>query len=197
MVGVLVGLTFGGLMSQIPSPHDYNVFWVGNLCAPWLVIAFCAGRGQRSAPRAAIAGLLAESACVVGFYASFLFHGPTALGLPRGTPLQDYIVPTVTSWLTFISFWLVMATASGAVYGLLGHWWKRSAPLITALAVGLPFVAEPGLWTLRDHQFKGPWGLWATEMGFGLVLTAILHRCSRRLGRVGTGRELGYSSRVV
>ena len=174
MVGVLAGLTFGGLMSQIPSPHDSNVFWVGNLCAPWLVIAFCAGQGQRSAPRAAFAGLLAESACVVGFYASFLLHGPTALGLPRGTPLLDYIVPTVTSWLTFTSFWLVVAAASGTVYGLLGHWWKRSAPLVSALAVGLPFVAEPGLWTLRDHQFRGPLSLWVTEAALGLVVTAIL-----------------------
>ncbi len=180
-LGVLVGLTFGRLMSLIPSPHEYNVFWVGNLCAPWLLIAFCTGLSQRSAPRAAIAGLLAESACVVGFYSSFLFHGPTALGLPRDTPLSQYLLPAVTGWLHFISFWLVIAVGSGTVYGLLGLLWRRSAHLITGLAIGLPFVAEPGLWTLRDHQLKGPLGLWAIEVSFGLALAGMVMTKSFRV----------------
>lgn len=190
MVGVLTGLTFGRVMSLIPSPHSSNIFWIGNLCAPWLLIAFVAGASQGTAPRAALGGLLAESSCVFGFYASFLFHGPTALGLPRNTSLQDYVIPALTHWLNFIAFWLVVAAASGTVYGLLGHWWRRSAPLMTGLAAGLPFIAEPGLWTLRDHQFRGPWSTWAIEVVFGLLFTArlILRGVKLRAGASGIDR---------
>ena len=194
MVGVLTGLTFGRVMSLIPSPHSSSIFWIGNLCAPWLVIAFAAGASQRTAPRAALGGLLAESSCVFGFYASFLFHGPTALGLPPNTSLQDFVIPALTHWLRFIAFWLVVATASGTVYGLLGHGWRRSAPVVTGLAVGLPFIAEPGLWTLRDHQFKGPWSIWALEVVFGLLLTAILILRSVKL-KAGAPAAKGETTR--
>jgi hypothetical protein len=46
------------------------------------------------------------------------------------------------AWWHFISFWLAMATASGLLYGLLSHWWKRWAPLSVAGALGIPFLRE-------------------------------------------------------
>jgi hypothetical protein len=152
------------------------MFWIGNLCAPWLVIAFFAGRSQRSRGRALLAGTMAEVACVMGFYAHFLFLGPTALGLPPDTPLLQFVGPDVRHWLHFIAFWVLMAISSGAIYGLLGQWWKRSKPAAVALAVGLPFFAEPGLWTLRRREIPGPVAIWLAEAAVGLAVTTLLMR---------------------
>ena len=173
---VVIGLVFGTGMSLIPSPRSPHVFWIGNLCAPWLVVTFFAGRSRRTPGGALVAGLLAEVACVIGFYAPFLFLGPASMGLPRNTPLLQYVVPDLRAWLHFIAFWIVIAVASGAIYGLLGQWWKRSAPAAAALAVGVPFLAEPGLWTLKDREFRGPVTLWLLEAGVGLALTTLLIR---------------------
>jgi hypothetical protein len=43
---VLLGGLYGYATSSIPSPRDVSVFWVGNFCAPWLVLAFAVGRTQ-------------------------------------------------------------------------------------------------------------------------------------------------------
>jgi hypothetical protein len=176
VAGALTGLAFGRGMSIIPSPDAVGVFWVGNLCAPWLVIAFLAGRHQQTWVRAAVAGMIAETGCVVGFYAHFLFLGPLAHGLPRDTPFLDYAPAALTSWLHFIAFWLLMALISGTLYGVLGQWWRRSAPIAGALALGLPFVAEPGLWTIREGNLHTPWAVWGAEILLGLSITFLLIR---------------------
>jgi hypothetical protein len=177
VVGTLAGLAFGRGMSIIPSPHAVGIFWVGNLCAPWLVIAFLAGRYQQTWIRAAVAGMIAETGCVVGFYAHSLFRGgPLAIGLPRDTPFLDYAPAALTWWLHSIAFWLLMAVGSGLLYGVLGQWWRRSAPIAGALAVGLPFVAEPGLWTIRQGNLHTPWALWGAEVLLGLSITFLLIR---------------------
>jgi hypothetical protein len=173
-LGVILGLAFGKAMSLIPSPHSGHVFWLGNLCAPWLVIAFLAGESQRDPLRAATAGLLAEIACVVGFYAQFLFHGRSSLGLSDSTPFFHYALIDLRQWFVFVAFWLVIAVTSGVLYGLLGFWWRRSAPPVAALAVGLPFIAEPGLWALRDHELRGPSYIWVAEVALGVGLIIFL-----------------------
>ena len=178
LVGAGVGLAFGRGMSILPSPVTADVFWIGNLCAPWLVIAFLAGRHQRTWARSAAAGLIAETACVVGFYGHFLFLGPSALGLPHDPPFLNYVSAALTGWLHFTAFWLLMAVAAGTAYGLLGQWWHRSAPIAGALAVGLPFVVEPGLWTVRMRHLHTPWALWAAEILLGLIVTFLLIRRS-------------------
>jgi hypothetical protein len=173
-LGVISGLAFGKAMSLIPSPHSVHLFWLGNLCAPWLVIAFLAGRSQLNPLRAATAGLLAETACVVGFYAQFLFPGRRSLGLSDSTPFFHYALIDLLQWLGFVAPWLLIAAATGLLYGLLGFWWRRSAPPVAALAIGLPFIAEPGLWALRDHEFRGPAILWVAEVALGVGLTILL-----------------------
>jgi hypothetical protein len=105
------------------------------------------------------------------------------LGLAPNTPLPAYAIQDALRWLHFISFWLVMATASGTLYGLLGHWWKRSAPPAVAAAVGLPFVAEPGLWTLKVREFRGPLSVWTVEVIVGLAISVSLTLRSTSLRR--------------
>jgi hypothetical protein len=174
VLGVGLGLGFGRAMSLLPSPSAAGVFWVGNLCAPWLALAFLTGRAQPSWSRAVMAGVLTEVACVTGFYAHFLFLGPSAQGLPEGTALAQYAAPALWGWLRFTAPWLAAATGAGAVYAALGQWWRRSRAAAGGVAVGLPFVAEPGMWTLRLQHV--PWPVWTVEVLFGLAVTLVLLR---------------------
>lgn len=165
-----VGFLFGFGTSSIPSPHDVSVFWIGNLCAPWLVLSFFAGRMQRSLGWAVLAGVLVDVACVVGFYIRFLTLDPLKLGLPPATPLTTVATTSLRHWLFFIALWLAAGAVGGAVYGALGSSWRRSKPLAAGLAVALPFVAEPGLWPLRNGYYQGPWFIWAVEVAVGLAV---------------------------
>ncbi|MDQ1680552.1 MAG: hypothetical protein QOI42_1411 [Frankiaceae bacterium] len=164
-------------MSVIPSPAAGRLFWIGNLCAPWLALAFVVGCSQSTRGRAAVAGIVTEVCCVFGFYAHFLFLGPTAVGLPEGTALSGYVGPVVVGWLHFTSYWLVAAVVAGLAYGLLGNWWKRSSATAVALAVGLPFLAEPVLWNVRVGGLREqPWLVWGLEATAGLLIVAVLLR---------------------
>lgn len=117
---VVVGVVFGRVMSQIPSPTDVHVFWVGNLCAPWLVLAFLAGRVQSRWAWAVLAGVVTDVGCVTGFYSEFLFLPVTAYGSAPGTPLRFVVVTDIERWLIFIAPWVAAAVVGGLVYGLLG-----------------------------------------------------------------------------
>jgi hypothetical protein len=173
-LGAGVGFGFGFGMSLLPAPHEAGLFWIGNLCAPWLALAFVSGALQRRWPVALIAGVLVEIACVAGFYFDFLFHGPSALGLPDGTPLSEYLMPTIAHWLHFVTEWLIIGTGAGVVWGLLGHWWRKSAARAAAIAAVLPFLAEPTLWTIRGDQV--PITLWTVEMLLGGIALALMFR---------------------
>src|ERR1035437_5306246 len=59
---------FGYLMARLPAPDVPSAFWIGNLSAPCAVLAFLAGWSQRRPAPAMLAAVLAEVACVVGFY---------------------------------------------------------------------------------------------------------------------------------
>jgi hypothetical protein len=184
MVAV-AGAAFGFGMSSIPSPHQVSVFWVGNFCAPWLVLSFLAGRTQRSWAWAAIAGVLADVACVVGFYSRFLTFDAMRLGLPLSSSLADRVSVGFTHWFNFIAPWLLAVLLGGGLYGVLGSWWRRSRSTAAGVALALPFLAEPGLWPLRNGYYQGPWFLWAVELAVGIVVAGVMVR--RRAGAsVGT-----------
>jgi len=176
-IWIVVGGLFGFGMSSIPSPHSMSVFWVGNFCAPWLVLSFLAGRTQASPNGAILAGVLTDIACVVGFYARFLRFDPMVLGLPAATPFFTIATTLLRSWLAFIAPWIAAALAGGAAYGLLGNWWGKRKSIAAGLAVALPFLAEPMLWPLKNGYYKGPWFIWAAEVVVGLSIAfGVLHR---------------------
>jgi uncharacterized protein DUF6518 len=166
---VVAGGAYGWATSRIPSPHDPSAFWIGNLCAPWLVLSFLAGRAQTSRWIAVLAGALTDVACVAGFYLTFLTLGPVTIA-------------SFGDWLRFSEQWLVAAVLGGAVYGALGNHWRRSHVLVAGLAVALPFAAEPVLWPLYDGRYRGPWFVWAGEAAAGLALGALVLGAARRQG---------------
>jgi hypothetical protein len=160
------------------------VFWVGNFCAPWLVLAFAAGHLQRGWAAAAAAGVMTELACVAGFYERFLVLPRESFGLPRTAPSATYVRTSLVHWLHFIAPWSAAALAAGLVYGLLGFAWRRFGGRAVGLALALPFLAEPGLWPLRNGYYQGPWTLWASEVAIGIGVAVVMtHQAAQRRPR--------------
>ena len=165
------GFVFGNLVSRIPSPEDPALFWIGNFSAPWALLPFVTGRAQRSWSWAAAAGLLADIACVAGFYAQFVTADAGRLGLPADAPQIELVTTGVVRWLVFIAPWVGLATATGLAYGLLGWLWRRSRSMVAVVAVVAPFVAEPLAWRLYRGFLPGPAYVWLLELAVGgLVL---------------------------
>jgi hypothetical protein len=177
-----VGLTIGaGLyayaMSLLPRPHAINAFWAGNLCAPWLVLAFLAGRFQRSWAVAVCAGVAADVACFLGSYA-----GEVA----QTGSLRSYAVNKQ---------WFYAALVAGSLYGALGWWWRRSRAVVPGLALAAGIIAEPAIWPAYDRLIEGgpvkhDWALWAGEILVGLAAAAWFSRTGRR----STGPSAGSPS---
>ena len=160
--------------------HGTSDFWVGNFSAPWLVLAFVAGRTQRSLALGMLAGVLADVGCVVGFHLGFLTLDPLELGMPATSGGWSVATTSFAHWIGFIARWLLAALLAGAAHGAPGWWWRRSRAAIAGLAVAAPFLAEPLPWPLRNGYYHGPWPLWAAEIVVGLAILAALRTRTRR-----------------
>ena len=177
LVGFAVGgALFGAAVSHIPSPEDPAVFWIGNFSAPWAVLPFLTGRVQRSWTWAAAAGLVADVACVAGFYGGFLTADPGRLGMSPDAPLGSLVATGLYNWLRFIAPWVVFATVTGTVYGALGWWWARARAIVPAVGVAMPFLAEPVAWWLYRGFVPAPAYLWLIEITVGVAVLAWMGR---------------------
>jgi hypothetical protein len=90
--------------------------------------------------------------------------------LPSSTPLASVALTSLARWVEFIAPWVLAAIVGGAVYGSLGHLWRRSRLLAAGLAMAAPFIVEPALWPLRNRYYQGPWFLWVSEVAVGLAV---------------------------
>jgi hypothetical protein len=180
---VLAGFIYGLAVSHIPSPSTVGVFWVSNLSAPWLLLAFLAGWSQRSRLWAAAAGALTDVAAIAGFYLTFLLIDPTT-GRPDGpTSILTRIVGGMGYWLGWVvPTWETKAVLAGLVFGLLGWWWGRSRSLLAGAAVCLAFVLEPVAWALYDGHLPRPAVLSIAGAAIGLATLALV-LASRRGAR--------------
>jgi hypothetical protein len=175
VLSALAGALLGLFMSSLPAPSDVGTFWVGNFSAPWAILAFGAGWAQRSRLWAAIGGVAAEVAIVVGFYGQFLvgdFADPRKLLGPAPYPgLLPFIETALSQWLWgAIAPWLVPAIGAGVLYGLLGRWWGQTRSIVAGVAIALPFFAEPVAWRVYDGFGKGPLVVWLVEIAVGITL---------------------------
>jgi hypothetical protein len=180
---------FGYVLSNLPEPSDRSAFWIGNFSAPWAALAFVAGWSQRRVVPAMLVAVLAEAACVVGFY-DLPGH---LIGFCQGMPL-DYCLgaPQGTSpiWLELTLFqmwlrgsagqWLIAGVGAGVVYGYLGAWWGRTRSLVPAALLVLPFFVEPLAWQAYEGHLRGPAFIWGCEALAGAGLLAAMVLVSRR-----------------
>jgi hypothetical protein len=175
VLSALAGALFGVFMSSLPPSFDSGTFWIGNLAAPWAVLAFGAGWAQRSRLWAAIGGVAAEVAIVAGFYGQFLvgdFADPRKLlGGDPYPGLLPFTETAVAGWLRSAGPWLVLAIGAGIAYGLLGRWWGQSRSIVAGVAIALPFFAEPVWWRVFEgYPLEGSLVLWLLEIAVGITL---------------------------
>ncbi len=187
---MFVAALFGYAMARLPAPHEPSAFWIGNLSAPWAVLAFLAGSSQRRVVPAVLVAVLAEVACVVGFYdlpghlIGFCKGMSLAycLGAPQGSSPISLELTLFQIWLRGSpAQWLIAGVGAGIVYGYLGAWWGRSRSVVPAALLALPFFVEPLAWQAYDDYLKGPAIIWLYEALVGAGLLAVMILVSRRL----------------
>jgi hypothetical protein len=187
---------FGYLMARLPVPDAPSAFWIGNFSTPWAVLAFLAGWSQRRTAPAMLAAVLAEVACVVGFYdlpgmlVSFCKGMPLeyCLGAPQGTSPIWLELTLLQMWLRgSAGQWLIAGVGAGLVYGYLGAWWGRSRSLVPAALLALPFFVEPLAWQMYNGYLQGPAIIWLGEVIVGAGLLAAMVLVSRRQPLRGAG----------
>jgi hypothetical protein len=177
-------------MARLPLSDVPSDFWIGNFSAPWAVVPFVAGWSQRRVVPAMLVAVLAEVACVVGFYdlpgmlTGFCKGMPLdyCLGAPQGTSPVSLELTLFQIWLRgSAGQWLIAGVGAGVVYGYLGAWWGRTRSLVPAALLVLPFFVEPLAWQAYEGHLRGPAFIWGCEALVGAGLLAVMVLASRRL----------------
>jgi hypothetical protein len=142
-------------------------FWtvLGNVSSLWLVLPFLAGMAARRQRLAAVAGAIASTAAVCGFYGYKHFISGTA----NWAFLREVAV-----------FWLIGALVSGPVYGVLGSWWSARRSRIAAFAIWGAFVLEPVAWLARSAATSSALAIFIPEALLGVILALAFERAVRR-----------------
>ena len=181
VLSVAVGFAYGLLTSKIPSPHEIGVFWVSNLAAPWLALAFFAGRSQDLPVRAVFLGAVTDIACVVGFYLQFLRPlDPLSLGLAPSAPLPQVVSTAVFGWVSFAAPWFVVALIAGSAFGALGWWSGFSRSAVPAIVLAFAFLLEPVGWSVSYGRVPHPYPIWIGEICLAVGLFAAIAYARRR-----------------
>jgi hypothetical protein len=144
---LLAGIAFGVVAAVIKGQDTGARDVLGNLSAPWVVVPFLAGSRYPSVWRAALVGIAATLAALLGFYvaeAAILDLGSH----PWYTDLQ----------LTLRAgrYWATWGLLSGTVYGALGGIWASRRIAAAPVAVGLAFICEPLIALVLSRA--GIWG---------------------------------------
>ncbi|MFL5951203.1 MAG: DUF6518 family protein [Gaiellaceae bacterium] len=138
------------------------------LSAPWLLVAFVAGRSQRTAKRAVILGFVCTIAALVGYWAMTL------------SPIEGAVVTLrgVRGLLAGQSAYAVGGVVTGPFFGWLGYRWRRR-DWVSALAVALVISCEP-LAHLAAGAAVSFDGVWAAEVAAGLAMALYVVVAARR-----------------
>jgi hypothetical protein len=135
---------------------------LGNLSAPWVLIAWFAGTRSRRIPVSSVLGLAATTIALVGFY---LVSGVVE-PMDRGGVVRD-----VGAWISANRVYFEAALVSGPVFGALGGWWaRRRSPSAFAVA-GLLMIGEPLVLWLTGAIF--PNGVLSPLTGLPLVVRIV------------------------
>jgi hypothetical protein len=137
---ILGAFTFGLLAAWAKGPNGgidtFSTFRtdLGNLSAPWLLVAFLAGTQASRLMWGALLGLAATLSALFGFY----LLSSMIVDLGSHSLLGDL-------WreLSANRIYLEAGLASGPIFGALGAWWTRTRTLGASIVVGALMIAEP------------------------------------------------------
>jgi hypothetical protein len=166
---VVVGFLFGGVDQYLGSswPSTHLGTWtiaVSGMSAPWLALPFAFGAREEQARHAAGAGLLVTLAALAGYIA--LTNSPI-----EGVALGRLHVSNAVLSQTHV---ILPSLVTGPAFGWLGHRWRVSRSLASAVLVVAAFCLEP-LATRLAHQLPivvpapSPTGVSLFEVALGLV----------------------------
>ncbi|MET0773539.1 MAG: DUF6518 family protein [Candidatus Limnocylindrales bacterium] len=154
-VAVVAGLATGALTlaGQAVLPTEANR--LANSGAIWVSVAFAVGWRAPSDAMAALAGLMALVAALVGY---FVTAAIAQAGVSAST----------------VAIWVAVALIGGPVFGIAGRW-RATAPgwraAIAVAALGAVYLSE-GLWTLWGIPHMALAG-WASVV-VGCLITLLL-----------------------
>jgi hypothetical protein len=127
------------------------------MSAPWLALPFAFGMTQAGARRAALVGLTATGAGLLGYFA-------LTLSPLEGVSLsQVHLIQFVGSQRLN----LVGGAVTGPVFGILGYRWRTSRSATSAILVAGPFCLEP-LARYAVGRLYPPDLVWAVEIVIGV-----------------------------
>lgn len=156
-VVVAFGAALFGAVELRLARHSPAEFWFGNSSAAWLLLAFVAGAIAVRWRGAVALGLLATMVALSAFYVS-----------------AEHLDAAGLEFTEYKARWFVLGLASGPVFGLLGHFWRRTRSRWAALAVATPFLVEPAAWVRHRGHLPGPNAAWQAEVVLGVALLALL-----------------------
>ena len=134
VLALLLSAAFGAgdqyLGSLVHHPWGADV---ASLSAPWLLVAFLAGATQRTPRRAALLGLGATFAALVGYF------------LLTDSPLEGAHYSLANAHGFFVSNAPVVigGVVTGPLFGWFGQQWRTRRAIAGALIVGAAFCLEP------------------------------------------------------
>jgi Family of unknown function (DUF6518) len=183
---LLAAFAFGLLSAWIKGNGPGVRDAIGNASAPWLLLPFLAGAtaGARSVVVAALAGLAATLAALMGFYLAESF----VLQLGQHPWLTDLRLTMSAS-----VFWVGRACLSGPVFGAIGFWWQRRRSLAALGLMAAMFVLEPLAWWVYNQRYldggaaypvPGYPVLWIGEIAIGIAGFIALSRADRQDARL-------------
>lgn len=172
-IALVLAAVFGGVDQYLGSFSAHP--WMADvslLSAPWLAIAFLAGRTQESPRRAAGLGLACTAAALSGYAAMTL------------SPIENahFTTRALAGFVSSERFVLVGGIITGPLFGWFGQLWRvrraRLGAIVTSLAIALePLVrtTAPAYHNVRDHIVA------AAEIAVGAI--ACLYVALRRSPR--------------
>jgi hypothetical protein len=163
VVALLIGFAFGASDQYLGSLVPTFGAWapsVSGMSAPWLVLPFAFGAlTQAGARRAAVIGLAATGAALLGYFAMTL------------SPIEGVSLGNVdlTAFAGSQRLNIVGGALTGPVFGFLGHRWRTRRSLGSAALVAGAVCLEPAV-RYAVGRLDPPRTVWVVEVLVGLLL---------------------------
>lgn len=135
LILLLAAVGFGVAVGAIKGDSAGIRGDIGNLSAPWLLVALLPASGSRSLSRGALMGVVCSLAALLGFYATLTMVLSGHLG--GGGYLRELGVE-----LRANRVYLLAGLVSGPVFGVVGAWLGRHRSAWRWLLAGLLLAGE-------------------------------------------------------
>jgi hypothetical protein len=183
---LLLAAAFGVAMGLFKGSDTGLRAGIGNLSAPWLLVAFLPALRCRSVLQGAVTGLVCTLVALAGFYTAVTVVLAGHLG--GGGYLVEFLVESRANRIYFIA-----GIVTGPVLGAVGAWTGRRGPRVARIIVGALLAGEIlAVALLQGHQLAPPplyftWGVddWWPYVFETVVGAAVLVTALRRGGRPG------------